>query len=99
MTDLERLQLLKAVAIDAEINTCLEMGKLANDLESLRFMLETVSECFKTSFSALWAALEVVAVQHQEGGSEPTQEEKDDLSLLKNDFVKAVDYEINRRTS
>lgn len=43
MTDLERLQLLKAVAIDAEINTCLQMGKLANDLESLRFMLAIVS--------------------------------------------------------
>jgi len=99
MTDLERLQLVKALAIDAQINTCLDMGKLANDLESLRSTIEVVSERFKASFSAFWAALEVVAVQHQEDGSEPTQEEKNDLNLLKNDFVDAVDYEIKRRIS
>lgn len=99
MTDLERLQLLKVVAIDAEIDTCPGMGKLANDLESLRSMLEVVSERFRTSFSAFWAALEVVAVQHQEDGSEPTQEEKNDLNLLKIDFLDAVDYEIKRRIS
>lgn len=94
MNDLERLKMLKTITARADISTVKEMGKLANDIESLRSMLGDVSDFFSERFSSLWAALEIVAVTHQENGSEPSPREIKDLSNLKESFEEAIDLEI-----
>ena len=94
MNDLERLQLLDETLEKSEIGTTEKIGRLANDIESIRSLLGDVSEEFSASFAKLWAALEVVGVRHQEEGTEPTQQEAADLDEMKKNLKKHTEREI-----
>jgi hypothetical protein len=99
MDDLSRLKLLARILEETKLDTVESLGVLANDVESLRFSLGPVSEQFAESFAALWGALEVVAVRHQEEGTAPTAEELHDLDVIKREFSKHTTREITERAS
>lgn len=97
MDDLERLKLLLRTLSSSNIGTTESLGVLANEIESIRSMLENVSEAFVISFSRLWEALEIVAVAHQEQGTELTEYELIDLVTMKKDLEKQTEQEIAYR--
>jgi hypothetical protein len=97
MNELDHLNLLKKTLEDSNISTAQSMGDLASDIESIRSLLDDVSEEFVNSFSILWAALEVVAVAHQEQNTEPSKNEIDDLEALKHTLMKCTEREIASR--
>ncbi len=98
MTDLDYLRLLERTLESSIINTTKSMGTLANDIESIRSSLEDASQDFTDNFARLWAALEVVAVEHQERGTEPTEKEIEDLEDMKNTLIGFVKREIAERS-
>lgn len=97
MNDLDRLRMLDNALGDSGFETAEKIGKLANDIESIRSLLDGVSDEFSFSFSKLWAALEIVGVKHQEEGTEPTEKECADLEEMKNELIKQTGKEIAAR--
>jgi len=97
MNDLDRLRMLDKALGDSGFETSEKIGKLANDIESIRSSLDDVSDDFSLSFSKLWAALEIVGVKHQEEGTEPTEKECADLEEMKNDLKRQTGKEIADR--
>ena len=98
MNNLDRLRLLENTLANTNVETIENLGMLANDIESLCFTLDDVSDEFSTRFSKLWAALEVVAVRHQELGTDLTQLEVKDLGDMKRDLHNQTKREIFNRT-
>jgi|SRR5215204_369844 len=97
MNDLDRLKILEKILLNTRIETVENIGVLANDIESLRNMLDDVSEEFSNSFAKLWAGLEVLVVRHQEGGTELSQHEVENLEELKRNFQRQTEREIADR--
>lgn len=97
MDDLERLCLLRDVLNESRLSTASSLGELANQVESILASLEDVSEALRLAYSALWAGLEVVGVQHQESGTEPTAAELADLGVMTNRLRKEAEAEIVAR--
>lgn len=99
INDLDRLKLLEATLSNATLDSVESMGALANEIESIRSALDVVCEDFSSSFARLWAALEVVAEEHQENGTAATDKEIEDLETMKEDLISWTEREIATRAS
>ena len=99
MDDLERLCILRDVLNESRLSTAISLGKLANQVESLIASIDDVPNDLRQAFAALWAGLEVVGVQHQEAGTEPTAAELADLRAMADRLRRETDAEIGARGS
>jgi len=96
MNTLEKLKLFRTTLEGSELSSRDNLGRFSNDIESIYSSLENVSDEIVCSFSKLWAALEIVAVNHQENDTQPTRSEKDDLLQMIRNLGKILDSEIER---
>lgn len=97
MDDLERLHLLRNLLIESHLSTASSLGKLANGIESILVSIEDAPDSIRIVYSTLWDALEVLGVQHQEAGTEPTTAELEDLYVMANRLREETEVEITSR--
>ena len=97
MNDLQRLCLLQGLLANRQLSAAISLGELANGIESILNSIDVVPDGLNLAYLALWQALEIVAVQHQEAGTEPTAAELDDLNFMADGLKKEVDAEIVAR--
>lgn len=97
MNDLEKLGLLLNILETASLGSVSSLGRLSSDMESLCSIISPPSESFTKGYGDLWAALEVIAVNHQEAGTEIFQNEVCGLREMIESFHREVKEEISRR--
>ncbi|WP_172203135.1 hypothetical protein [Niveibacterium sp. COAC-50] len=99
MNDLDRLRLLERTLLESSLDEASNLGRLANDIESLCSSIEGCESNFSSCYSSLWAALEVVALTSFELGAPIQQTQQCDLSQLVSGLLTATRAELNRRNS
>lgn len=97
MDDLDRLRLLRELLISSRLSTASSLGELANQVESMLTSIEEVPDDLRLAYAALWEALEIVGVQHQEAGTEPTATELADLRAMSDRLGMETNAEITAR--
>jgi hypothetical protein len=96
MTDVERLRLIAELLAKAELSDAGSLGHVAAQIESLFDSIALPPNPLCKAFSELWAALEVIGVQHQEAGTAPTAAEVIDLKALATKLQAEAEAEVSR---
>lgn len=96
MNTLEKLKLFRTTLENSDLSNRERIGNLANDIESIHSSIEHVSDEVACSFSELWAALEIVAVNHQENDTQPSQSDRDNLLKMISGLRKKIDTQIDK---
>lgn len=99
MNEAEHLRLLIDVLTGAQLSDAGSLGQTANEIESVVSSLTAPSVSLRLAFSELWEALEVLGVQHQETGAEPTKVELTQLVALASRLRVQAESEIASHSS
>ena len=99
MNDLERLRLLESILLCVTLDEPQDLGRLANDIESLCSSIEGCKPAFLLSYSSLWKALEVIADQTFESNTPIQPAQKHDLVEMVGSLLAATQAELARQNS
>lgn len=99
MNNFERLRLLESILLCATLDEPQDLGRLANDIESLCSSIEGCKPAFSRSYSSLWEALEVIAGQAFESNTPVRPDQKHDLVDMVGALLAATQAELAMQNS
>jgi len=91
MNDLDRLKLLLTTLNQFTATDAKGLGRLASEIEFIWSSISEKPQDINSKYFALWDALEIIAVLHQEAGTSPTDMELSDVDRMISDLKKSIE--------